>query len=167
MSDAKSEPQKNGDGISENVDRERRVRVLKKGKIVFQRGLRSIPCLIRDLSESGAKLEFDQPYMLPEEFVLQIDLQDYEVSCKRRWIEGLQCGAEFVGEKRRIAQMRAQTLKTSEEALKEEEDDFADSTSNFFKRRQDVEPRRIVKAAKPSDQPPRPRSGKSTFGKRR
>ncbi|MDN3718640.1 PilZ domain-containing protein [Roseibium salinum] len=81
------------------AQRARRARVFKKGKMVFQDGLRSIPCLVRNISDGGALLEFEQAYMLPKEFDLHIDLEDYEVTCERRWEDGLRCGVAFVGEK--------------------------------------------------------------------
>lgn len=166
MSDKKTDQHLDANRKDEGVKRERRVRVLKKGKIVFQKGLRSIPCLVRDFSERGAQLEFEQPYMLPTEFKLQVDLGDFEVSCRRCWVEGLRCGVEFVGEKRRIAQMRSQTLKTSEEALKEEEDEFVDNTSNFFKRRQNDTTRHPAKPERSEKRPSGNRGGKPAFGKR-
>ena len=93
MSDAKPFPHAPADeSASEQMPRERRARVFKKGKMVFQNGLRSIPCMVRNISEGGALLEFEQAYMLPKEFDLHIDLEDYEVTCERRWEEGLRCG---------------------------------------------------------------------------
>lgn len=111
-------------------------------------------------------LEFEQAYMLPKEFELYIDLEDYEVSCERRWEEGLRCGVEFVGERRQVAQQRSQSLRTSEEALKKNDDDFVDSTSNFFNRRRD-DTRTPVEPGQPLSRPRRTGSGKPTFGKRR
>jgi len=124
-----------GDEDRELIPRARRARVFKKGKMVFQNGLRSLPCTVRNISEGGAMLEFDQAYLLPKEFELHIDLEDYEVTCERRWEEGLRCGVQFVSEKRPVHQQRAQVLRTSEEALKNEIDERHDSPDNFFTRK--------------------------------
>jgi hypothetical protein len=118
MSDANSNPQSPADeSISGPTPRERRARVFKKGKMVFQHGLRSIPCIVRNLSDNGALLEFEQAYMLPREFDLHIDLENYEVTCERRWEEGLRCGVQFISEKRYVTAQRAQVLRSSEDAL--------------------------------------------------
>lgn len=167
MSDAKSIPQQPADdSSSDQHPRERRARVFKKGKMVFQHGLRSIPCTIRNISEGGALLEFEQAYMLPKEFDLNIDLEDYEVTCERRWEDGLRCGVQFIGEKRPVSAQRAQVLKTSEEALKNDIDERVESPDNFFQRKhlddaRDAQPQPVVRRPRPAG------GGKPTFGKRR
>ena len=118
MSDSNSAPQVESDETErEWVEHAHRARVFKKGKMVFENGLRSIPCTVRNLADGGALLEFEQAYLLPTEFELFIELEDYEVTCERRWEDGLRCGVQFVGEKRHTARQRAQVLKTSETAL--------------------------------------------------
>nr|WP_319386611.1 PilZ domain-containing protein [uncultured Roseibium sp.] len=119
MSTLNPAPQQDADN-KDNEDftpRERRARVYKKGKMVFQNGLRSIPCVVRNISGGGAMLEFDQPYILPKDFELYIDLEDYEVSCERRWETGLKCGVMFTSERRHVPQKRYQTLSPSDAAL--------------------------------------------------
>lgn len=154
-----------GDEEQDLVPRERRARVFKKGKMIFQKGLRSLPCTVRNISEGGALLEFEQAFLLPREFDLHIDLEDYEVTCERRWEEGLRCGVKFISEKRRVGQQRAQVLKSSEEALKSDIDERRDSPDNFFARRhlndgQQREPEPARRARPAAD-------GKPSFGKRR
>ncbi|GAB2185092.1 PilZ domain-containing protein [Roseibium sp. LAB1] len=167
MSDARPFPQHTADeSASEQMPRERRARVFKKGKMVFQHGLRSIPCIVRNISDGGAMLEFEQAYMLPKEFDLHIDLENYEVTCERRWEEGLRCGVQFIGEKRPVAAQRAQVLKSSEEALKGELDERRDSPDNFFQRRHMGEPHADERASVRRNRPDAS-AGKPTFGKRR
>jgi hypothetical protein len=166
MSDVKPAPQQPADeSNSDALPRQRRSRVLKKGKLVFQHGLRSIPCTVRNLSEGGALLEFEQAYMLPKEFDLSIDLEDYEVTCERRWEDGLRCGVQFIGEKRPVTAQRAQVLKTSEQALRTEIDERCDSPDSFFQRKHFDDkkdaPQQRVRRARPAG------GGKPTFGKRR
>ncbi|MHA7773711.1 PilZ domain-containing protein [Roseibium sp. M-1] len=167
MSDAKPHPHHVADeSASDQMPRERRARVFKKGKMVFQHGLRSIPCIVRNISDGGAMLEFEQAYMLPREFDLHIDLENYEVTCERRWEEGLRCGVQFISEKRPAAAMRAQVLRTSEEALKNEVDERTDSPDNFFQRRHfndgEEDRRASGRRVRTVDS-----AGRPTFGKRR
>lgn len=99
------------------VPREHRARVLKKAKVLFKEGLRSVPCVVRNISPHGARLEFDQAYLIPKEFELRIELEGFEVTCERRWEEGLACGVQFVSEKRPIKLERTQVLRPSDQAL--------------------------------------------------
>lgn len=150
----------------EAADRPRRSRVLKKGKIVFQGGLRSAPCIVRNLSDGGALLQFETAFLLPPQFELHIDLENFEVSCEKRWEDGLKCGVQFISGRRQVVAQRSQALKSSEEALKSELDPMHDSPNNFFTRRSMMD---TGPAAQP--QPvhrPRPAAGgRATFGKRR
>ncbi|PVB60831.1 PilZ domain-containing protein [Labrenzia sp. 011] len=167
MSDAKPEPQphQTEEDAGEQLPRERRARVFKKGRMIFQNGLRSIPCMVRNISGGGALLQFEQAFLLPKEFDLQIDLEDYEVSCVRRWEDGLRCGVQFVGEKRPTSKQRAQVLKSSEEALKPEINERTESFDGAFARKLAME--KPQQSAEPAqrDRPAAP--GKPTFGKRR
>ncbi|WP_434052736.1 MAG: PilZ domain-containing protein [Roseibium sp.] len=126
MSTADPAPQQDADNKHDEdfTPRERRARVYKKGKMVFQNGLRSIPCVVRNISGGGAMLEFDQPYILPKDFELYIDLEDYEVSCERRWETGLKCGVMFTSERRHVPQKRYQTLSPSDAELQSGFDAF-------------------------------------------
>lgn len=167
MPDAKQEPLTSSEETESDInERARRARALKRGKLLFNRGLRSVPCIIRNLSETGAKLEFEQAYLLPQEFDLQIDLEDFEVTCERRWEEGLRCGVEFISEKRPVGKLRAQILKSSDDALTEEIDELRDSPDNYFSRKRVMDEKN-----KPASEQPvrtaRPACGKPGFGKRR
>ena len=142
-------------------------RALKKGKLIFNRGLRSVPCIVRNLSESGAKLEFEQAYLLPQEFVLQIDLEDFEVTCQKRWEDGLRCGVEFISGKRAVSQMRSQTLKSSDEALAEEIDELRDSPDNFFSRKRVLDQHKPNEPEQPSRSVRQAASSTKGFGRRR
>ncbi|TYC51934.1 PilZ domain-containing protein [Rhodobacterales bacterium] len=147
------------------IPRERRARVLKKGKMIFENGLRSLPCTVRNISDGGALIEFEQAYLLPVEFVLHIELESYEVTCERRWQDGLRCGAQFISEKRPVGKQREQVLKTSEEALKSDLDTRRAAPDTFYARAKGLaapqgEPEQIRRA--------RPATGdKPGFGKRR
>lgn len=174
MSDAKPEQAPVTTDNTEATDgRARRTRVLKKGKIVFQGGLRSLPCIVRNLSDGGALLQFEQAFLLPAQFDLHIDLENFEVTCEKRWEDGLKCGVQFIGEKRQVMAQRAQILKTSENALTTETNTNQESLDDFFVRRareqKDGQQQRQQGLAQP--QPTRRTrpagSGKPGFGKRR
>ena len=47
-----------------------RVRAVLKGEIRFDGGLRSTPCVIRDISDTGARLELQSDLALPDHFDL-------------------------------------------------------------------------------------------------
>jgi hypothetical protein len=49
-----------------------RKRTFLKGRILFNKGAASMDCLIRDLSEAGARLELSETSTLPEVFDLYI-----------------------------------------------------------------------------------------------
>lgn len=168
MTDSENAAQSPFDDVeSEQNERARRSRALKKGKLIFNRGLRSVPCIVRNLSESGAKLEFEQAYLLPQEFVLQIDLEDFEVTCQRRWEDGLRCGVEFISGKRAVGQLRSQTLKSSDDALQEEIDELRDSPDNFFSRKRVSDERRGDEPEQPARGTRPAASGAKGFGRRR
>lgn len=146
------------------VPRARRARVFKKGKMIFQDGLRSIPCLVRNISDGGALLEFEQAYMLPKEFDLHIDLEDYEVTCERRWEDGLRCGVAFVGEKRPTGKERVQVLQSSEEALLNAPNERMEAPDAFLAR---IRPENAPHSSEPVQRTRPAGAGKPTFGKRR
>lgn len=164
MSTANPAPQQDADN-KDNEDftpRARRARVYKKGKMVFQNGLRSIPCVVRNISDGGAMLEFDQPYILPKDFELYIDLEDYEVTCERRWETGLKCGVMFTSERRHVPQKRYQTLNPSDAAL-------PNGFDAFHAHQEDSDPEAEGEdgADAPSDAETLPHGGKPSFGRRR
>jgi len=164
MTNVNPAPQQDADN-KDNEDftpRARRARVYKKGKMVFQNGLRSIPCVVRNISDGGAMLEFDQPYILPKDFELYIDLEDYEVTCERRWETGLKCGVMFTSERRHVPQKRYQTLNPSDAVLQNGFDAFhADQGET----EQEAESEEQTGSADASQNVPG--GGKPSFGRRR
>jgi hypothetical protein len=49
-----------------------RLRTYLGAQVAFNNGYFSTPCLVRELSEAGAKIEFAHPTLLPSEFELTI-----------------------------------------------------------------------------------------------
>ncbi|WP_420408805.1 PilZ domain-containing protein [Hoeflea sp.] len=94
----------------EGLARAPRVRVLKGAHAAFNKEFSAIPCKLRDLSETGAKLEFEGGWFVPEEFTLHVDIDGYKVECRRLWHKGRFCGVEFIGEKIRTGKARQQVI---------------------------------------------------------
>lgn len=71
--------------------------VFMKGMILYNEGKITIPCRLRDISESGAKLELEHQQLLPHTFDLQIrDMP--ALRCKLRWVHGNRVGVQFAEE---------------------------------------------------------------------
>lgn len=71
-----------------------RQRVLKAGKIAFNRGA-VIDCIVRNLSKSGALLNVADQFAIPEEFVLLIKRDNLQYQCYVEWRSGNQIGVSF------------------------------------------------------------------------
>lgn len=57
----------------------------------------TIPCRVRDISETGARLEFETQQLLPHRFELKI--RDLPIlHCELRWAKGTRAGVQFVEE---------------------------------------------------------------------
>ncbi len=94
-----------------------RKRTLKAAYAAFNEQVNSIVCVVRNQSETGAKLEFEDFRLIPERFWLHIELDGIKVICTRVWQVGRFCGVKFSGEKIVTRLHRVQVLQTSEEAL--------------------------------------------------
>lgn len=100
-------------------ERAPRKRVLKKGKILFDGGTRSYPVMIRNISETGARIQFTDPQPVPQEFLLQVELDNFRVPCRRVWDEGLLHGVQFTGAREQLGEEMTQALQASD-ALRQE-----------------------------------------------
>lgn len=87
-----------------------RIRVLKGAHAAFNQEFSAIPCTVRDLSETGAKLEFEGGWFVPEQFTLHVDIDGYKVECRRLWHRGRFCGVEFISDKVRTGTARQQVI---------------------------------------------------------
>ena len=87
----------NGDPSEPSNKRQQpRRRVIKGGKVIFNRGQSIIDCSIRDLSEGGAKLVFGGPTNMPHEFQLQLP-DGRRFQCELRWARDGAVGVKFQG----------------------------------------------------------------------
>ena len=78
--------------------REHRRKAFKAGIISYQNHALTVDCVIRDISSSGAKLQFQDGVMVPENFTLTIPMEGKRVDCQVRWRHKNQIGAVFVGQ---------------------------------------------------------------------
>jgi hypothetical protein len=72
-----------------------RHRALKAGKIIFNRRLSVVDCIVRNLSDEGATLELGSPVGLPETFDLSIPWDDLKRSCRVSWKSTTKIGVKF------------------------------------------------------------------------
>ena len=73
-----------------------RRRTLKEGKVVLS-DWTVISCRIRDMSETGARLEFDGLTELPKEFRILVASSNQLVPVELAWQRGLAAGVHFTG----------------------------------------------------------------------
>lgn len=73
-----------------------RRRTLKKGRVVLS-DTTVMDCLVRDLSEAGARLEFAAAVGLPEKFRLLVVGSNLLHPAALSWQRGLSAGVRFTG----------------------------------------------------------------------
>ena len=81
----------------EAVERARRTRVFKGAHAAFNQEHSAVPCIVRDLSESGAKVEFNLGWIVPANFTLFVELDGFKVECEKVWHRGDLYGVRFTG----------------------------------------------------------------------
>ena len=87
-----------------------RHRILKGGLIAVTGHHTAIPCTVRDLTETGARLKLqDAAALLPERFELIIEIDGLEAECHVVWRKGSDLGVSFL-QTRREAPRRAQIV---------------------------------------------------------
>ena len=82
------------------MDQERRAsirhRTLKEAKVVLHDSS-TIDCIIRNISEDGAHLDFTDPVPLPDHFDVLIVASNALVPAERIWERGKAAGVKFTG----------------------------------------------------------------------
>lgn len=81
-----------------NIDRSSRRKAFKAGVISYQNHSLSNDCIIRDMSDTGAKLRFEKRTIVPDKFTLIIPVDGKKVDCQVRWRNDIELGVEFVSE---------------------------------------------------------------------
>ncbi|NHT76424.1 PilZ domain-containing protein [Rhizobiaceae bacterium CRRU44] len=71
-----------------------RMRTFKSGRLVFNEGSSTLDCVVRNISDGGAKLSFNQVAAIPD--VFQISLSDgAKKTCRIVWRKSLDVGVSF------------------------------------------------------------------------
>ncbi len=79
------------------IERPRRTRVFKGAHAAFNQEHSAVPCVVRDLSETGAKIEFSLGWIVPKHFTLFVELDGFKVECEKVWHHGDLYGVRFTG----------------------------------------------------------------------
>lgn len=85
-----------GERRSEQRRREQRFRVLKRGRIIVDAVGITIDCKVRNISASGAHIQFDSYFRPPDRFKLEIMGSGEVRSAVVRWQAGADLGIEYV-----------------------------------------------------------------------
>jgi hypothetical protein len=72
-----------------------RKRSFLKGTVYFNNRLSSIDCLVRDFSETGARLEFGTVVSVPDSLELHIPARDQTLKAQVRWRREEEIGVSF------------------------------------------------------------------------
>jgi hypothetical protein len=88
-----------------------RRRVLKGGIVAFNDHYSSLPCTVRDISDTGARLRIDGSMNAPDTFDLIIEIDGLEAPCEVVSRKGGEIAVRFVSPPRRIAPRRVQIVK--------------------------------------------------------
>jgi hypothetical protein len=87
-----------GKAMSETTDSDKRIaprhRVLKQGRLAFDGG-GAVDCMVRNLSDTGARLEVVTPVGLPETFTLVIPSDKFTRRCHAVWSHDKRIGVAF------------------------------------------------------------------------
>jgi len=80
-------------------DRDKQPRVASRQRVLFaaaiEFGTASIPCTIRNISETGAAIEAVTPLWFPEQFTLRIDRDGSRRPCHVVWRREKRVGVQF------------------------------------------------------------------------
>ena len=93
-----------------NHRRHARKRMLKGGTIAFNGRHSTLPCVVRDLSDSGARLQVALASGVPDTFELMIDLDGFEAFVEVAWRAQNEVGVRFLAAPTKVAPKRAQTV---------------------------------------------------------
>lgn len=75
---------------------EHRRRTYLGAQVIFNRRLNVYDCLVRDMSEGGAKLVFAAPAMLPASFEIVVNTSGDSKQAEVKWRSKLAAGVSFV-----------------------------------------------------------------------
>jgi PilZ domain len=70
-----------------------------KGRIHFNNGLSSMDCIVRDVSESGSRIEVSEGIALPDAFEIYLPNKDEHFRAKVEWRKGDHLGISWTAER--------------------------------------------------------------------
>ncbi len=79
------------------IERAQRYRVLNGGKLIVNDGYSVIDCVIRDMSEGGAKVRLTMPTMLPKQLEMLVVKNNMLYPVEVRWNRNSEAGLQFTG----------------------------------------------------------------------
>ena len=104
--------------MSEQTIRADRRRLLKGGVIAFNQRHSTLPCTVRNLSETGCLLASENAIAIPDTFELLIDLDGIAVDCEVIRRAATTVGVRFTSPIVRSAPRRVQVVTASASHLK-------------------------------------------------
>ena len=81
--------------FSNNRRVEQRVRTALKGQIVLNNRYSTVDCIVRDLSESGARLQTPEGYLPPRQFAFEVPMKALSANAGKIWSSGNLHGIMF------------------------------------------------------------------------
>ncbi len=90
-----------------------RTRVFKGAVISYDDHHFTIPCTVRNISEGGARLRILEKLIVPDTFVLLIELDSVETDCEVVWRHDDEIGVKFLSPLRPVKRARAQVVSES------------------------------------------------------
>ena len=93
-----------------NNRRQLRKRMLKGGIIAFSGRHATLACVVRDISDTGARLQVTQANGVPDTFELIIELDGFEAPVEVVWRTVTEIGVRFLSQPSKVAPKRAQSV---------------------------------------------------------
>lgn len=87
-----------------------RRRVLKSGIVADNDRFSALPCIVRNLSSTGAQLRIDGTLNVPTTFELLVELDGLEARCEIVWRKDKEIGVRFTSPPRMVTPKRAQSV---------------------------------------------------------
>jgi hypothetical protein len=94
----------------EDQRRAPRRRVLKAGIVAYNDRHSTLPCSVRDLSATGARVRVEGSISAPDTFELLIPIDGLEANCQVVWRSDADVGVRFLAAPRVVAPKRTQVI---------------------------------------------------------